>query len=85
VIGKPAPTMLHAATDMLGADPQRTLVIGDRLHTDIAGAAAAGLASALVFTGVATRAQLAQSALQPEIVFAGLPELVAAWDVNASG
>jgi 4-nitrophenyl phosphatase len=85
VIGKPAPAMFQTAIEILGADPRRTLVIGDRLDTDIAGAAAAGLASALVLTGVATRAQLAQSALQPEIVFAGLPELVAAWDVNASG
>ena len=78
VIGKPAPTMLHAAVDMLGADPRRTLMIGDRLDTDIAGAKAAGLASALVLTGVATREQLAQSALQPDVVFDGLPELVAA-------
>src|SRR5262249_57141768 len=54
VIGKPAPTMLHAAIDMLGANAQRTLMIGDRLDTDIAGAKAAGLASALVLTGVTT-------------------------------
>ena len=80
VIGKPAPAMFQTAIEILGADPRRTLAIGDRLDTDIAGAAAAGLASALVLTGVSTRAQLAQSTLQPEIVFAGLPELVAAWN-----
>lgn len=79
VIGKPEPTMLHAAIEILGADAQRTLVIGDRLDTDIAGAAAAGLASVLVLTGVATVEQLAESALLPNLVFAGLPELVAAW------
>jgi 4-nitrophenyl phosphatase len=79
VIGKPAPTMLHAATDMLGADPRRTLVIGDRLDTDIAGAHAAGLASALVFTGVTTPEILKQSAIQPDAVYADLPAMVAAW------
>jgi 4-nitrophenyl phosphatase len=80
VIGKPAPAMLHTAIDILHADPRRTLVIGDRLDTDIAGAGAAGLASALVLTGVATRAELAHSEIQPDVVFAGLPEIVAAWE-----
>jgi 4-nitrophenyl phosphatase len=80
VIGKPEPTMLHAAIDILHADPQRTLVIGDRLDTDIAGAQAAGLASALVLTGVTTPGALERSPLQPDAVYAGLPELAAAWD-----
>jgi 4-nitrophenyl phosphatase len=81
VIGKPEPTMLHAAIEILHADPQRTLVIGDRLDTDIAGAAAAGLASALVLTGVSTMADLKHSALQPDGVYAGLPEIVAGWEI----
>jgi ribonucleotide monophosphatase NagD (HAD superfamily) len=55
-------------------------VIGDRLDTDIAGAAAAGLASALVLTGVTTQDDLKHSPLQPDAVYAGLPELVAAWE-----
>jgi HAD superfamily hydrolase (TIGR01457 family) len=80
VIGKPAPTMLHAAIDMLGADTAHTLMIGDRLDTDIAGAHAAGVASAMVLTGVSTREDLERSELQPDEVYAGLPELVAAWD-----
>src|SRR5262245_2069688 len=80
VIGKPEPTMLHAAIDILHADPLRTLVVGDRLDTDIAGAKAANLASALVLTGVTTPADLEQSALQPDAVYAGLRELVAGWE-----
>jgi 4-nitrophenyl phosphatase len=80
VIGKPEPTMLHAAIEILHADAQYTLVIGDRLDTDIAGAVAAGLASALVLTGVTTTAELEHSALQPDVVYAGLPELVAEWN-----
>ena len=80
VIGKPEPTMLHAAIEILHADPQRTLVIGDRLDTDIAGAVAAGLASALVLTGVTTATDLEHSALQPSAIYAGLPEMVAGWN-----
>lgn len=79
VIGKPGPTMFHAAIQMLGADPARTLTIGDRLDTDIAGARAAGLASVLVLTGVTTREALERSPVQPDLVFDDLPALRAAW------
>lgn len=78
VIGKPGAAMFLTAIEILGGDARRTLAVGDRLDTDIAGAAGAGLASALVLTGVTTQADLEQSALQPDAVFAGLPELVAA-------
>lgn len=78
VIGKPGAAMFRTAIEILGGDARRTLAVGDRLDTDIAGAAGAGLASALVLTGVTTQADLEQSALQPDAVFAGLPELVAA-------
>jgi 4-nitrophenyl phosphatase len=79
VIGKPGPAIFEAAISILGADPARTLTIGDRLDTDIAGARAAGLASALVLTGVSTAESLAQSAIQPDAVYADLPTLTAAW------
>ena len=79
VIGKPAPAMFEAAVELLGAAPLQTLTIGDRLDTDILGAQRAGLATALVLTGVTTPALLATSALQPDAVFADLPALLAAW------
>lgn len=49
-VGKPEPQLFATALDRLGDG--RTLVIGDRLDTDIAGATAAGLDSALVASGV---------------------------------
>jgi HAD superfamily hydrolase (TIGR01450 family) len=64
-VGKPAPDMFHAALDRLG--PGRTLVVGDRLDADLAGAAAAGLDGAIVLTGVTSRAQ-AQAAADPSPV-----------------
>jgi 4-nitrophenyl phosphatase len=79
VIGKPGPTMFHAAVSLLGADPARTLTVGDRLDTDIAGSIAAGLASVLVFTGVTTPAALMASPVRPDAVFDDLPALVGAW------
>ncbi|MGB0094322.1 MAG: HAD-IA family hydrolase [Solirubrobacteraceae bacterium] len=61
-VGKPAPDMFTTALDRLGSG--RSLVIGDRLDSDLAGAAAAGLDGAIVLTGVATRAQ-AEAASEP--------------------
>lgn len=79
VVGKPQPTIFHAALSLLGANPETTLVVGDRLETDIAGARAAGLRSALVLTGVTRSEEIATSPHQPDAVFEGLPELLAAW------
>ncbi|HEU4321678.1 MAG TPA: HAD-IIA family hydrolase [Roseiflexaceae bacterium] len=79
VIGKPAPTMLLAAAALLGAEPARTLVVGDRLDTDIAGARAALMSSVLVMTGVETAEGIASNAVRADLVLPGLPELLERW------
>lgn len=52
VIGKPHPPMYTLAAEAVGASAARTIAVGDRLETDIAGARATGMAGALVLTGV---------------------------------
>ena len=56
VPGKPDPAMHAECVRRTGA--RRPLVVGDRLDTDIEGARRAGAASLLVFSGVATPADL---------------------------
>ena len=48
-VGKPEPAMYEAARDRLGDG--RYLAVGDRIDTDVAGAARAGMDSALVLSG----------------------------------
>jgi 4-nitrophenyl phosphatase len=79
VIGKPAPTMFHVAVDLLGGTAATTLVIGDRLDTDIAGAINAELASLLVLTGVSTRSEAEAGPIQPTLIVDDLPTLLAQW------
>lgn len=79
VIGKPAPAMFLIGAAMLGATPAQTLVVGDRLDTDIAGAIAAGMPSVLVLTGVTAAAEAATSPIRPDLIVADLPELLARW------
>lgn len=54
-VGKPEPQIFYTALDRLG--PGRTLVIGDGLDSDLAGASAAGLDGAIVLSGVSSRAE----------------------------
>ena len=54
--GKPCRPLFDAAVERAAA--RSALVVGDRLDTDIAGAAAAGLPSLLVLTGVARPADV---------------------------
>ncbi len=77
VTGKPWRPIMDEAVRRTGA--RRPLVVGDRLDTDIAGAAAAELPSLLVLTGVsATRDLLAAPAgLRPTRVAADLDGLAA--------
>jgi HAD superfamily hydrolase (TIGR01450 family) len=62
IVGKPEPEIFLTALDRLGDG--RTLVVGDRLDVDLAGAAAAELDAAIVLSGVASREQ-AEAATDP--------------------
>lgn len=72
--GKPAAPMLRSVAEQLGGGSP--LMVGDRLDTDIAGAAALGWDTALVLTGVSTRAEVEAAEHRPTYVAASLAELV---------
>ena len=78
VIGKPERIMFDVALERLGTAPERTLMVGDRIETDIAGAQRAGWRAALVLTGVATAEQAAADG-RADAVFESLVALGAAW------
>jgi glycerol 3-phosphatase-2 len=75
VAGKPEVPMFEVATDRFGASS--TLVIGDRLDTDILGANRAGLQSALVLTGIDQAKQVlaAEPAQRPTYILDDLRQL----------
>ena len=80
VVGKPEPPMYEEALLRMGARPEATAVIGDRLDTDIAGGVRAGLTTVLVLSGITTEADLAGSAVKPDLVCASIEELTAVWE-----
>jgi HAD superfamily hydrolase (TIGR01450 family) len=75
-VGKPSPIMARTVSAMLGLPPERCIMVGDRLATDIAMGANAGMATALVLTGDSSRADLPAAPAQPTYVIEGLLELL---------
>lgn len=76
MMGKPHPILYEIALDRISLKPEETLAVGDRLETDILGAQAAGIHTALVLTGVSTLAQAHAFNPPPEIIVEDLTELV---------
>jgi len=75
VTGKPDPLFGKLAitcAGLDGIDPQRVLVIGDKLETDVLLAKNCGFKSCLVLTGVARPHDVNQSPIKPDYVIPGL-------------
>jgi len=79
VIGKPQPAVFQYALTILGAEAHTTVMVGDRLDTDIQGAINAGLRSVAVLTGVSTLRDLMQASPPPDLIVKDLRELLARW------
>lgn len=76
VIGKPNPAMYQFALERMGATPSETLVVGDRLETDIAGAQNLGSPTALVLSGVTSEEAAWAWDPSPEIIADNLTNLI---------
>ncbi|MDI6874168.1 HAD-IIA family hydrolase [Candidatus Solincola sp.] len=76
VVGKPNLYMMQVALNRVGEAADRTLVIGDRLDTDILGGWRAGMDTCLVLTGVTRREDLESGHPRPDLVVENLRELL---------
>jgi HAD superfamily hydrolase (TIGR01457 family) len=74
--GKPFPFLMEMALERLGTKREETLVVGDRLETDIAAGQAVGCPTALVLSGVSTRAQAEAWSPRPSHIVQDLEALV---------
>lgn len=83
VIGKPSPLMLQIAMQRMGAEAGTTAMLGDRLETDIQGGQNAGLTTILVLSGITQPDELADSPIQPDLVFDHIAALTQAWQTTA--
>jgi phosphoglycolate/pyridoxal phosphate phosphatase family enzyme len=76
VVGKPSPITVRAILDRLELPARECIIVGDRLETDMYMGIEAGMATAVVLTGVTTPELLAVSDIQPDYVLHRLDELL---------
>jgi NagD protein len=85
IVGKPSPIMVETIMALLDLPPQDCIMVGDRLETDITMGLRAGMATALVLTGDASRETLAASGLAPTLVLDRLDDLLTGPDPGRAG
>ena len=81
VIGKPEPLMPRLAMLEAGVSAQETLLVGDRIYTDIASGANAGVDTLLVLSGETKEEDLPTADPQPTFV---LPDVTALLNILES-
>lgn len=68
-LGKPAKEVCEICMEQSGFSPEETLVVGDRLYTDIACGINAGVETCVVYTGEATPEEVASSDYKPDYAY----------------
>jgi 4-nitrophenyl phosphatase len=74
-IGKPASTMLDCIKAKVNFVPERTIMVGDRLDTDILFGQNGGLATLLVMTGVTKEHDLRKTTVIPDYITSSIADL----------
>ena len=75
VAGKPHPAIFQAALKEFDAKPEETLMVGDRLETDILGASNLGIRTAAVLTGVTSREEISRSEIKLDFIYEDISQL----------
>jgi NagD protein len=79
-VGKPNPLMMRSALNQLGAHSESTLMIGDRMDTDVRSGLEAGLHTILVLTGISNAATAERFPYRPGRVIESVGDLVGSAD-----
>ena len=74
-IGKPNPLMIRTALQRLGEHSGNTMMVGDRMDTDMLTGLESGLETVLVLTGVTTRDMVARFPYQPTRIVESVADL----------
>jgi len=75
-VGKPNPLMMRSALRRLGAHSESTVMIGDRMDTDVHSGIEAGLQTILVLTGISSRESAERYPYRPTLVLDSVADLI---------
>jgi NagD protein len=76
IVGKPSIYMTNAILNLLQAPPDRCIMTGDRLETDVQMGLNAGMASALTLTGASSLQDAQTSLVEPHFILNDLGDLL---------
>jgi len=76
VVGKPSPIILAVALSVLGVPAEESVIVGDRIETDITMGKRAGLGTILVLSGVTRPDDPRIAELAPDHVLASVAEIL---------
>ena len=74
-VGKPNPLMMRQALKRLGSTREDTIIIGDRLDTDILAGIESEIDTVLVLSGVTSKDDLRRFAYQPRFIIGGVSDI----------
>ncbi len=74
-VGKPNPLMMRTALRTLGAHSEESVMVGDRMDTDIIGGTESGMETILVLTGVTRREDVERFPYRPTRVVESVAEI----------
>ena len=75
-VGKPNPMMFRSAMNRIEAHSESTIMVGDRMDTDVVAGIEAGLETLLVLTGVTSRAAVERYPFRPGRVLDSIAEAI---------
>jgi NagD protein len=82
-VGKPNPLMMRSALNRLQAHSESSVMIGDRLDTDVRSGLEAGLATILVLSGMTRPAEVDLSPFTPTRIIGSVADLID--EIHADG
>ena len=74
-IGKPNPLMMRAALRFMGAHSEETVMVGDRMDTDVVAGMESGTETLLVLTGVTREEEILRFPYRPSRVLASVADI----------
>jgi NagD protein len=75
-IGKPNPLMMRTALNYLGVHSENTVMIGDRMETDMVAGVESGMETILVLSGVTRREEVERFPYQPSRILSSVADIM---------
>lgn len=79
-VGKPNPVMMRSALNTIGAHSESTVMIGDRMDTDVKSGLEAGMRTLLVRSGISDDEEIDRYPYRPTRIIGSVADLVECWE-----